>query len=463
MNLGLSELRLVKNAEIINGGESVNKFSGVSIDSRSCRKNDLFIAIRGERFDGHDFVLQAVERGIKCAVVKKKWYKNLSEKSRRSLKKTCVVLVSDTITALGEIASLYRRKFAIPVIGIGGSNGKTTTKDLIAAVLAGSYSVLKTEGNYNNHIGVPLTLFRLRSHHEIAVIELGINRHGEMTYLAEIAQPQFAVITNIGREHMEYLGRVKEIARAEAELVNYIKRVYGTFIKNTDDSHVNKMGRSLRIKKFTYGSAGRPDVKGRLVRMRRFFPEIQITYRHNIININLNIAGYQGYQSALSAAATGIYFDVPLKTVKQILSEFQTCLTGRNNLLNINGTWIIDDTYNSNPDSVTGALNNLKLYNTSGEKYIVLGDMLELGKYSAREHKAIGRLIRKLRFRNLFTFGNEAYNIFKGAKGIENNFYFTDKKLLAEVLKSMIRKNDLVLVKGSRKMQMEDIIMELKG
>jgi UDP-N-acetylmuramyl pentapeptide synthase len=182
---------------------------------RKCSKGDLFFAVKGERYDGHNFLEPAFKEGISCAVISTGLYNSLGENKRRSFNKYALVLVNDTLKALGELANIYREKFIIPVIAIGGSNGKTTTKDYIAHVLAKKYKVLKTEGNYNNAFGVPLTLFRLSKKHEIAVIEVGTNHFGEIEYLSKIAGPQMGLITNIGKEHLEFLKDINGAAKAE--------------------------------------------------------------------------------------------------------------------------------------------------------------------------------------------------------------------------------------------------------
>lgn len=201
MNLGLPDLESLNRVKIMNGRLiEKEKFSGVSIDSRKCKSSELFFAIKGERFDGHDFVKEV---NSKSAVVSAKWFGRLSNKDKNKIKDKTIVIVPDTVKALGELANTYRRKFAIPVLAIAGSNGKTTTKDIVASVLAKKYNVLKTEGNLNNELGVPLTLFRLNKNHDMAVIELGTNHFGEVRKLCQIAEPQFGLLTNIGKEHNE--------------------------------------------------------------------------------------------------------------------------------------------------------------------------------------------------------------------------------------------------------------------
>lgn len=455
MNLSIDDLKKLSGAEIINPGViGSRKFSGVSIDSRKCGKRDLFFAIKGERFDGHEFIKKVFSNGTECAVAEKSWFK----KNKGSFKNKCLVLVKNTETALGEAASLYRNKFVLPVLAIAGSNGKTSTKDLTAEVLSQKYNVLSTRGNLNNQIGVPLTLFRLNKEHEIAVIELGTNHFGEIRNLCQIAEPQFGLITNIGKEHLEFLKDINGAAKAEGELAEYLNRIYGTLFLNTDDKYLGKLKKYKDLKTFRFGFNGRPDVKGKVKGFDKFYPKIEVKYGNKKISTTLRNIGYQSANAALCAAAAGFYFDIPAAAIKKVLSAYSIESGRRNQLRIINGVSFIDDTYNSNPDSVIAALNNLHAYKGSGNKYIVLGDMLELGKTSVKEHYNIGSFIKRMKFENLLTFGRDSFNTFKAAKGVKNNFYFDDKKTLAEFLKLRLKKGDIVLVKGSRSMKMEDVI-----
>ncbi len=460
MNLTLSDLLKIKGVRIINAAKIQNKvFKGVSIDSRKCRKHEIFAAIKGERFDGHNFIREIFKNGVTAALVSKQWFSQIS--SNRFFKNKTFIVVNDTTTGLGEIAKIHRSKFIIPFLAIAGSNGKTSTRDIIAHVLSKKYKVLKTEANFNNAIGVPLTLFRLNKTHQLCVIELGTNHFGEIAYLCRIAKPQFGLITNIGKEHLEFLKDIKGAAKAECELIDYLKQIYGTFFLNTDDKYLVQKSRNKSMNVFTYGTKGNTEVEGKITKYKTFYPEAKIKNNRNIINAKLNIAGFQGFQSALAAAAIGLYFEISKAVIQKAISEFRLVTAKRNQIKQINGVWFIDDTYNSNPDSVKMALENMSKYKIKGKKHIVLGDMLELGKSSKKEHFAMGKLAKAHKFENLYTYGNDSYYTFKGAKGIKNNYYFQDKKTLAEFLNMNIRKGDAVLVKGSRSVKMEEIINQL--
>lgn len=463
MNLELKDLDKLTDSDVLNYEKLNRGITGVSTDSRKLKKGELFFAIKGDRFDGHDYLPDVMQKGASAAVVNKEFYRNLSEIDKRSFDNFTLVIVKDTLDSLGELAKIYRDKFALPVIAVGGSNGKTTVKDMIASVLSLEYNVLKTHGNLNNHIGLPLTLFKLNKSHEIAVLEFGTNRYGDIKYLAEIAKPQFGLITNIGREHLEYLNNIRGVMREEGELIRYLGKNYGTFFKNKDDRYICRMTESKTLNVFSYGTKKKVDVRGKIKTFNKFYPVIQLRHENKIVETKLNIIGFQSYSAALASGTVGFFFKVPAYKIKNALRDFTAQTNGRNNLINIKGIWVIDDSYNSNPDSVLMALDNLNRYKTEGEKHIVLGDMLELGRKSEKEHRETGKYIRKLGFRYLYTFGENAYHIHLGARGVKNNFYFNDKQTLSETLKLFVRKNDIVLIKGSRGMRMEEIINYLKN
>jgi UDP-N-acetylmuramoyl-tripeptide--D-alanyl-D-alanine ligase len=461
MKLNVTDLEKVEGFKVINEGNNTECFKSVTIDSRNCRRGDLFFAIKGDRFDGHDFIDEVCKKGVRCGVVNKAWYKRLSESKKRSFKKFSFAVVNDTAKSLGTLAKYYRKKFIIPVIAVGGSNGKTSAKDYIANVLSQKYKVLKTEGNLNNQYGVPLTLFKLNAGHEIAVIEIGTNTPGEIERLSGITAPQYGLLTNIGKEHLELLKNLDGVAKEECALIDYLDKNYGMFFLNADDKILAAETKKRRVNTFTYGSGGKADVKGRIHGFRGFSPEVEVRYGSAGLKAILKGIGKQSYYAALAAAAAGFYFEVPAGKIKKAISGYSIESGKRNQLKKINGIWIIDDSYNSNPDSVNAALENLKEYKIDGNKIIVLGDMLELGKTSRREHFETGKLVKKMGFKNLYTFGKDSVHTFYGAKGIKNNFYFSDKSVLADMLRLNVKKGDLVLVKGSRGMKMESIIESL--
>lgn len=328
-------------------------------------------------------------------------------------------------------------------------------------MLAKRYNILKTEGNFNNVYGVPLTLFRLNDEHALAVIEIGTNHFGEIKYLCEVVKPQLGLITNIGKEHLEFFKTIKGAAKAECELLEYLSDNFGMFFLNTDDEELSQQEWKYPTNFLAYGSKGKPDVKGKLIKFDGFQPVVEISSGKTRFKAKLKGIGRQSFNAALAAAAVGFYFEVPPAKIKKAISEYTIESGKRNQLKQINGIWVIDDSYNSNPGSVQAALENMKAYKIKGRKYIVLGDMLELGKASSREHFETGKRVNKMGFDTLYTFGRESYYTHKGAKGVKNNFHFEDKNVLAEMLKLQLKKGDLALFKGSRSVKMEEIIEQL--
>lgn len=453
--LRIEDLVKLKDCQIINKNIlQTQEFGGVSIDSRSCRSNDLFFAIKGEKRDGHSFLNDVFKKGLSAAVVEKKWYKQYGDNNKNK----AYVVVNNTTKALGELARNYRRKFLIPVLAVAGSNGKTTTRDMIVSVLSKRYKVLKTENNLNNQYGVPLTLFRLRKKHNFCVIEMGTNHFGEIKYLCNVAEPQFGVITNIANEHLQFFKNINGVADAEGELIDYIKNTYGTFFLNKDDYYIKRRIGGRFKHYFSYASKNSADVRGKVINYNRFYPRVSVRYGKLSFNEILKVIGSQSFYSVLCAAAIGFYFEVPFGELTGALTKFRIITKRRNELFKRNGFWIIDDTYNSNPDSVYVALENFEKYHLKAEIHIVLSDMLELGKRSGEEHFNVGRKIHKLGFKNLYTYGTESYNTYLGAKGIKNNFYFIDKNTLIEFLRYRLKKNDVVFIKGSHSMKMDEVV-----
>lgn len=436
------------------------KFNGVSIDSRAIKKNEIFFAIKGERTDGHNYLEDVFKKGIQLAVVNGKWFR----KNKNKFPDKVLFVVNDTISALGEFSNVHKNNFNIPVFCIGGSNGKTTTKDLTAAVLSQKYSVLKTEGNFNNHIGLPLTLLRLNENHNFCLLEVGSNHYNEIRYLCKLAEPDFGIITNIGKEHLEFFKNLTGVAKAEFELYDYLcskmSKKKGICFFNIDDTFIKKYSGEIKSeKKFTYSYRFNADVKGRFTGYNKNFePEIEIRFRNKKFKTYVSTFGKHSVYNGLAAAAAGLYFNVSQGKIKKALQNFKPSSSKRMEILKVKGMTIINDTYNSNPESVKMGLETMLEYKADGEKYAVLSDMLELGTASRREHSEIGLMAKKSGVKNLFTFGKESYNIFKSAKKINNNFYFESKDDMITMLRKKLKPGDVVYVKGSRGMKMEEVV-----
>ncbi|MBI5473934.1 MAG: UDP-N-acetylmuramoyl-tripeptide--D-alanyl-D-alanine ligase [Ignavibacteriae bacterium] len=427
---------------------------GVSTDSRTVREGELFVALRGGNFDGHKFLAAAFEKGCVAAVV--------DANARIDAVETMPLLVvQDTTRALGEIARYYRSKFAIPFVAVGGSNGKTTTKDMIASVLRTRYHVLHTEGNLNNHLGVPQTLFRLEKKHDIAVIELGTNHLGEIAYLCEILDPTHGVITNIGREHLEFFKTIAGVAKEEAVLFATLHRKKGAVaFVNADDKHLVAKSKKLKTKVTYAFSTQRASVCGNLLDVdARGCAEFSFASKNSkrSTRVKLSIPGKHNAQNALAAATIGLTFKVPAQKIKNVLERF-TPASKRMETVTIGGIQVLNDSYNANPDSMLAALHTLASTQASGKRIAVLADMKELGEASGDEHTRIGKEISSLPIDYLLTFGEEAKRIYDAAK-IQYKFHYDQKNMLAEYLVELVGPGDAVLIKGSRSMKMEDILV----
>lgn len=432
---------------------------GISTDSRNVQQEDMFIAIRGEKFDGHNFITKAVESGASVIAADARWAA-ANQILLSSLNLPCLI-VDDTIRMLGQVATMHRKRFKIPVLVVGGSNGKTTTKEMISAVLKTKYRVLSTEGNLNNHIGVPQTLLRLERQHQVAVIEIGTNHFGEIATLASVVEPTHALITNIGREHLEFFGSVDGVARAEAEVFDWMrrqKRSKRVGFVNRDDQRLAKLARGLK-KAVTYGfGKGTLAFRGKLLGYNELaFPQIEVKPRgKKIFRIELSVPGEHNASNALAAAAVGFVLGVPAKKIQAALSSFSSA-SKRMQLFQINGVTILNDTYNSNPDSALAALGVLGRVKSAGKKIAVLADMLELGSNAEQEHRRIGAAVAAAGATHLLGFGPLTKNTVNAATtGFKKHFEL--KNALSEQLAQLLVSGDVVLVKGSRGMRMEEVV-----
>jgi len=442
-----------RNKDLLKG----KKISGVCTDSRKVTVGDLFIALKGEHFDGNVFVGDAFGRGAVAAVVDKLF-------KAEALSGRPLLVVENTIQALGELAHLHRMKFDIPVIAIGGSNGKTTTKDMTAAVLSTTYNVLSTEGNLNNHIGVPQMLLRLQKKHEVAVIEIGTNHPGEIDYLCRILAPTHGLVTNVGKEHLEFFKSAEGVAEEEGVLFEHLrKNKKSVAFVNADDGYIPL--RAKRVKHcFSFGvKARRVDVRGTIVGADETGC---VSFRYESgkpakrDTIKLGVPGEHNVFNALAAVAVGLTLKVPAKRIRKALESFRPA-SKRMQVLNYEGVIIYNDTYNANPDSMISALRTLALAKVPGKRIAGLGDMRELGDSGPEEHTRVGREAAQLGIDYVLTFGELARFICDAAD-MESAFHYDQKNMLAEYLAELIAPGDAVLVKGSRGMKMEDIVTFLE-
>ncbi|NLW55394.1 MAG: UDP-N-acetylmuramoyl-tripeptide--D-alanyl-D-alanine ligase [Firmicutes bacterium] len=434
------------------------QISGVSIDSRTILPDEVFIALRGEKFDGHDFLAPAVSRGASALVVEQ-------EIPVASFPGVAVILVPNTLEALGHLARYHRQRYSIPLISITGSNGKTTTKELIAAVLAEKLNVVKTEKNYNNEIGLPLSLLRIDATTQAAVLEMGMRGRGEIAYLAGLAQPTIGVITNVGVSHLELLGSQEAIAEAKAELIQALP-ANGTAVLNRDDPLVAKMADACQGETLFYSLQAvhqnpKPDLFVVDVVTNPHGEQVKVDGRWGKFDYFLPLLGRHNIANSLAAVLVGLKLGLTLEEISNGLKK-AGMIEKRLRRFESKGIIILDDTYNASPASVQVALEVLSQVAAQGRKIAVLGDMLELGELSTEAHYQIGVLVAEYGCAALFAFGPESEATKRAAEnhGVTARHFFDKTELWTE-LNSYLIPGDVVLVKGSRGMRMEEIVEKM--
>jgi len=433
------------------------RFSSVVTDSREAVPGSLFVALRGERADGHDFVGEATRRGAAGAMVSR--VPSGAEELRIPL-----IIVEDTLKALGALASAYRLRFNPLVVGITGSVGKTTTKEMTAAVLGVKHRVLKTEGNMNTEIGVPLTVFRLTDDHDVAVFEMAMRARGEIAWLAGIARPRIGVITNIGETHLERLGSRENIALAKAELLEALPED-GCAVLNGDNEWVRWVRDKARCRSVYYGMTPSCEVTAEDVRSGPDGTRFRLKTPSGTADCFITIPGEHHVYNALAAATVGLNSGLDPSEVSEGLGRFRTGRM-RSEVLEADGVTIINDAYNASPVSTKAALQVLKTL-ARGRAIAVLGNMLELGEYAVQGHREVGLEAARLKLDLLVTVGDLAENIADAAISAGMNagsvIACGTKEEAVKLLRERVRPGDTVLVKGSRGMKMERIIEGLTG
>ncbi len=445
-------------------GDPGKVFGGISIDSRTIKRGDIFIALRGARFDGHQFVKEAMEKGGEGAIIENE---PLGMKDALDPSGKAVIAVGDTSRALGDIAHSWRKKHPIPLIAVAGSNGKTTTKEIVASLLEGSFRALKTWGNRNNLVGLPLTLLDLRPEHTIAVVEMGMNIKGEIERMTEIANPDVGLITNISEVHLEGLGTFEELVKAKGELWDTM-RPDGVIVVNQDDLNVMKCAEGYPGKRVTFGLEVPSDVMAQTVRIEggkgvRF----NLTTGADEVEVAFPMMGISSVYNALAGTAVASIFGVQLRETKERLEEFKPFSMRMEIIRLSNGASIINDAYNANPRSMELALKALSEVKEAERAIAVLGDMLELGQCSDEAHARIGENVASFGVDFLFTLGEKAEIIAKKARqtGLNKDRVTVsrDHRDLLLRLKKTLKRGDWILVKGSRSMSMEKIVFGLMG
>ncbi len=435
------------------------EIKGVSIDSRTIREGELFVAIKGDRFDGHDFVPEVMRKGAWGAVVDRAALEKRFS-SFGGLKN--ILPVEDPLYALQEMASQHRRKFAVPVVGITGSNGKTTTKEMLAGILQKQGPVLKNEGNLNNHIGVPLTLLKLNADHTAAVVEMGMSAPGEIDTLARFVGPDVGVITNIGPAHLEFLKSMDRVAEAKGELFSHLKPD-GTAVLNADDRYFDMLKKKFNGRVLSFGIDKKSDVRALHIRQKKDFTEFTIESDDSRANVRLRTVGKHNVSNALASAAAALAVGRSMDAVKHGLDDFIP-VAMRSELKQVRGRTVFADCYNANPASMDAALATLISLKSGGKSIAVLGDMLELGTAAVDAHRAIGATAARLGVDLVITVGPLAKQVGEGAvaAGMPKDRVLEagSQAEAAALLKKRSRPGDAVLIKGSRGMKMEKILEE---
>lgn len=424
---------------------------GISIDTRTIKKGNAFFAFKGENTDGHSRVKEAFEKGASLAFVDDSWYL----KNKENLENLPIITVKNSYWGLGELANFHRNRFNIPIVAVAGSNGKTTTKELISSVLSTKYKVLKTYKNYNNQLGVPLMLLQLDDSFGAAVIEIATNSFGEIAELSRIVNPNHAIITNINKEHLEVLIDLDGVELEETNLYSYAKKQDIFAYINLDDNRLSKYTKVLE-KIITYGFNNEALVRGKVKYDSNLMPEITVKFQEDKFDFKANIPGYPGAINSLAAVAIGLNLDIKSDEIKKGIESYfpdDKAGYGRLSVINKNEVKIINDTYNANPGSVEEMLKLMSSFPMDKNLHIALGDMLELGESAEAEHKFILEKAKELTS-NVYTFG-------ENFKKIDKSINFEDKIKLTSKLFENLSQNDVILIKGSRGMKMEEVVEEL--
>ncbi|MBQ4477503.1 MAG: UDP-N-acetylmuramoyl-tripeptide--D-alanyl-D-alanine ligase [Bacteroidales bacterium] len=414
----------------------------VCTDTRQLSKGCFFVCIKGDNFDGNTFAKDALEQGASFVLIDNKDYQ-IDERT---------ILVDNTIDTLQALAKYHRSQLVIPVIGITGTNGKTTTKELLTAVLSRKYRVWSTKGNLNNHIGVPLTLLSIdKATTQIAIVEMGANHRGEIAQLCAIAQPNYGVITNIGKAHIEGFGSVEGIIETKSALYKAVQNVDGTVFVNADDALLMKL--SEEITRLTYGTSKQADVCGKCNEKTMY-----MTFKLPQFNrtISTQLTGSYNFNNAMAAVAAGLHFDVDMEDIVYALISYLPT-NNRSQVEMINGQTIIVDAYNANPSSMAVAIDNLD-HLKAEHKVVILGMMKELGEDSLKEHAKIIERLKNSSIEQKFLLGDDFCQVSDDKSIVYDNF-----EDMAKAIKADLLPGSTILLKGSRSMKIERVLDLLKS
>lgn len=440
---------------VINEKFNDTLITGICIDSREAQPGNLFVPIKGETFNRHSYIKNAIENGCVASL----WDKNEPNPPEN----IGIILVDDTVKAIQNLARSYRDSLDAKVIGISGSNGKTSTKDILAALLSVKFKTQKTPGNYNNELGVPLTILGLDEDCEVAVVEMGLEKKGDILFLKDMVKPSIGILTNVGTAHLENFNCVEEIANAKLEIVECIDD-YGLFIYNGDDKLIKaeiqkvSVNETLNVKKFGFDSSN--NLYCEIINQDEYGISFET---HGEVNdvFSVDMLGKHQALNVISAILAAKSFNLTNEEIKQGLSNIQK--TGlRNELVKIKNCTILNDSYKSNPQSVLAALDTFETL-IAPKKIVALGDMLGLGENEAKLHYEIGNKLSNYNIDELVTYGDLAKNIADGANGIVKNIItFDDKKLMTEYLSKYLNESCALLIKASRSLEFDKVVDTLK-
>ncbi len=451
ISLTLEDIFDLPTAEIFNP-DNFKTIHAVTIDSRNVPSDSLFIAIEGEKFDGHNFVSEVVKNGAVAVVINENRLSSFDDIN------VPLICVKNTTKALGDIAKAWRKKLNTKIIGITGSAGKTSTKEMLASILSEKFSVNKTLLNNNNHIGVPLTIFSTNNSHEFLVAELGTNHFGEIKYTADIASPDYALITNIGNSHLEFLKNKKGVLKEKRALFESTISNKGILFINNDDALLKNEADDYS-NKITYGFKNEPDFKGEI---KGYSDDgkaiISIKYKNKNLETEFPLYGEQNANNFLAAASVAFRVGLKKEEILLALNKIKP-VEKRLNVKKFKDFILIDDTYNANPESMKYSISLLPRIKTFKKKIVILGDMFELGDEEIKLHQSLASVIKKNKINEIFLLGERMEYLFKELKKQKiNSFHFQSRDELKSIIDEKDFQNSVVLVKGSRGMKMEEFV-----
>jgi UDP-N-acetylmuramoyl-tripeptide--D-alanyl-D-alanine ligase len=460
----VDEILKATGGELLCGNQDQTQgFEKVSIDSRDISPKDLFVAIVGDVHDGHRFANDVVSQGVGGLVVAKDKAEGLPIFEWQARRIACVA-VTDTLRALGDLAAFHRSRTDVAVVAITGSNGKTTTRQMTAEVVAKKFSTLSTIGNYNNQIGVPLTLLKLAPEHAWAVVELGTNSPGEIARLAQICSPDIGVITNIGPAHLEGLGSLDGVMREKGQLIDYLK-TGGRAVLNADDRRVSMIADRIEQKVLLFGLSKSAAIRATAVQEKAGGISFSLDLPQESVTVDLKVPGQFMVINALAAAAVGHLLELSAAEIKSGLETFKPAWGRMNIFHTANGIHIIDDTYNANPDSMQAAITTLNALRANNRSIFVAGDMLELGARTESLHKQVGAWVAAANIDKMMVTGEFANAVISGAVDAKMNrddIFSGSHDEILDALKDSLRPGNWVLIKGSRGARMDTIVEGLK-